>query len=406
MPGAALQNGGAPRSRGNRTMKQAQDDRLDRGEIVQRARALAPALRERAAEGEAQRRLPDRTIDDLASARVLRVCQPARFGGSELPWDALCEMAVELGRGDGSQGWVGAVYAAMAQMTALFGDEAQHEVWDRNHDTLVAGSLVPVGNRVTATAGGYRLTGKWSFCSGIHHAGWTILGELVDAGDGKREHLYFLIPAADYRIDDDWFTVGMAGTGSASVVLDDVLVPAHRVMLNRDVAAGTTPGAAVNPAPVFRMPLFGFAQLALAAAPIGAAIGMVEDFKTHIRGKSGGSTPIAGLDLLRGRISEAAAETRAATLLLLDAARNVMARLTAGAAVDDADAAVAIRDSGYAVLLAKRAAMRMFEASGGHGLYLSTPIQRAFRDVNAGANHASLAWDRSALRYAQFGLQI
>lgn len=387
-------------------MSQAHDDRLARGEIVERARALAPALRERAADGEAQRRVPDRTIDDLLGSRVLRVCQPARFGGSEEPWDALCEMAVELGRGDGSQGWVGSVYAAMAQMTALFGDAAQHEVWDRSHDTLVAGSLVPVGNRVAAVAGGYRLSGKWSFCSGIHHAGWAILGELVDIGEAKREHLYFLVPAADYRIDDDWYTVGMAGTGSASVVLDDVFVPAHRMILNRDVAAGKAPGAAVNPAPVFRMPLFGFAQLALASAPIGAAIGMVEDFKTHIRGKSGGPTPIAGLDLLRGRISEAAAETRAATLLLLDAARNVMARLASGAAVDDADAAVAMRDSGYAVLLAKRAAMRMFEASGGHGLYLSTPIQRAFRDVNAGANHASLAWDRSALRYAQFGLQI
>jgi alkylation response protein AidB-like acyl-CoA dehydrogenase len=382
------------------------DDRLDRREIVKRARALVPVLRARAADGETLRRLPDRTIDDLAKARILRVCQPARFGGSELPWDALCEMAIELGRGDGSQGWVAAVYAAMAQMTALFGDEAQHEVWDRNNDTLVAGSLVPVGNRVATVAGGYRLAGKWSFSSGVHHAGWTILGELADIGEAKREHLYFLVASAEYRIDDDWFTVGMAGTGSASVVLDDVFVPAHRVILNRDVAAGKAPGATVNPAPVFRMPLFGFAQLALAAAPIGAAIGMVEDFKTHIRGKSGGATPIAGLDLLRGRLSEAAAETRAASLLLLDAARNVMARLTEGAAVDDADAAVAMRDSGYAVLLAKRAAMRMFEASGGHGLYLSTPIQRAFRDVNAAANHASLAWDRSALRYAQFALQI
>jgi alkylation response protein AidB-like acyl-CoA dehydrogenase len=293
----------------------------------------------------------------------------------------------------------------MAQMTALFGDEAQHEVWDRDRGALIAGSLVPVGNRIETVDGGYRLSGKWSFASGVHHARWTILGETVDAGDGKREHLYFLVPAKDYRIDDDWFTVGMAGTGSASVVLEDLFVPAYRTIPNRDVALGRAPGARLNSAPVFRMPLFGFAQLSLASVPIGVAIGMVEDFGTFVGARSGGAAPVAGLDLLRGRFSEVAAETRAATLLLLDAARRIMGRLTEGIALDDADAALTLRDSAYAVLLAKRVATRVFEATGGHGLYLSTPIQRAFRDVHSAANHGSLTWDRSALRYAQSALQ-
>jgi alkylation response protein AidB-like acyl-CoA dehydrogenase len=386
-------------------MNQILEKLHDRSEIMKRAAGLAPALRERATACEKLRRVPEATIAGLVDVRLARVCQPARFGGSEQPWDALCEMAIELGRGDGSQGWVAAVYAAMAQMTALFGDEAQHEVWSIDPNTLVAGSLVPVGNRVEKIDGGYRLSGKWPFASGVHHARWTIVGELGDDGDGKREHIYFLVPVSDYRIDDDWFAIGMAGTGSASVMLDDVFVPAYRAVLNRDVALGKAPGAGVNTAPVYRMPLFGFAQLALAAAPIGVAAGMVDDFASFVRKKGGGSPPAPGLDLLRARLGEAAAETRAATLLLMGAARATMARLVDGATLGEVDAAVTLHDSAYALKLVKQASVRIFEATGGHGLDLGSFIQRGFRDVHAAANHGSLGWDRFALRYATVVLQ-
>jgi alkylation response protein AidB-like acyl-CoA dehydrogenase len=379
------------------------------------AEKLRPALRDRGAEGERLRRVPDRTIDDLVGSKLLRICQPARFGGAEKTWDALIDMGLALGPGDASQAWVAVVYAAMAQMTALFEDEAQHDVWDKNPDALIAGSLVPAGNRADKVDGGYRLSGKWQFASGVHHAGWTIVGEMADVGEGKRdegqrEHLYWLVPAADYRIDDDWHTAGLAGTGSAAVVLDEVFVPGHRTLFNRDVAIGQSPGTRVNRAPLYRMPLFGFAQQCLASVPIGAACGMVDDFRNHIRGRIArppagtAAAPAAGLDLLRSRLAESAAGTRAATLLLQDAARAVMRRLESGAALDESDAAQSMLNSGYGVMLSKRAATLMFEASGGQGLFLASPMQRAFRDVHAAANHASLGWDRSVLRYGQFAL--
>ncbi len=376
-------------------------DRLDCTEALKRAGALVPVLRERATTGDRLRRAPDQTIADMVASKLLRLCQPARFGGSELGWDALCETLIEMGRGDGSQAWVASVYAAMAYQTALFDDRAQHDVWDADADALVAGSLVPVGNRAEAVRGGYRLTGKWPFASGIHHARWAIIGETALAGGGTPEHVYFLVPGEDYRIADDWYAVGLAGTGSASLVLEDAFVPTHRCLLNRDVSLGEAPGARVNSGPVYRMPLFGFAQLVLAAVPVGVAAGMVEDFTIHIGARSGGAAPAGGLELLQARLSEAAAETHAARLLLRHAARTVMQRLAAGGRLGEADAATALRDSAYALRLAKRAASRIFEATGAHGLDLSAPIQRGFRDVHAAANHGSLGWERSALRYAR-----
>src|SRR6185437_4722101 len=119
---------------------------------------------------------------------------------------------------------------------------------------------------------------------------------------------------------------------------------------------GHAPGTRMNAHPVYRMPLFGFAQLALAAVPVGVACGMVDDFKALIRAKSSGPSPVAGIDLLYARLAEAASETHAATLLLRERARAVMKILADGGKLGDTDAAVTLRDTGYALRLAKRAA--------------------------------------------------
>jgi alkylation response protein AidB-like acyl-CoA dehydrogenase len=374
---------------------------LDRNEALTRARRLVPVLRERAPRGEALRRMPDETVADLIDSELLRLCQPARFGGSELGWDVLCESSIQLGQGDGSQAWVANIYGEHAMFVALFEDEAQHEVWDSDANTLICASIIPPRNRVEPASGGFRLSGRWSFASGVHHAAWIILGDSV-AGDVS-DHRLFLVPRADYRVDDDWHTVGMLGTGSASVVVD-AFVPAHRMVTMRDLTAGNAPGARLNTAPLYRMPLLGFAQLALAAVPIGIAIGMIEDFRRFIADRSSGPAIPLGTELLHERFAEAAAETRAGELLVMDAARKNTELLEAGARLGEDDAARTMRDGGYAVTLARRAAMHLFEVTGGHGLYLTAPLQRGFRDVLGASAHGSLGWQRNALRYAQYAL--
>lgn len=371
----------------------------DLATLLDRAAALAPTLRERAAKSEKLRRMPDETAADLIESGLLRICQPARFGGSELDWTAVCEASLALARGDCSQAWVANVYAEHAYLIALFPDAAQHEFWDPGPDTLAAASIVPHRNGIERVSDGWRLAGRWSFASGLHHASWVVVANVTEGADGRPDHHNFLIPKSDYAIDDDWYTMGMAGTGSATIVLDDAFVPDHRAVANSAIAAGRAPGAEVNGAPLYRMPFLGFAQLALCSVPVGTALGMVEDFAATL-----GDGP--GSEITGERLSEAAAETRAATLLLLDSARRNMARLAAGDALGEADAALTMRDSAYAMLLAKRAAARLFEMSGGRGQYSSSAIQRAFRDVQTSASHGSLNWPRSALRYARsVGLQ-
>ena len=378
----------------------AGSSRTIRDELVRRAAILAPLLREHAAEGERDRRVPRQTVAALRESGILRVCQPARFGGQELGWDALCELTIELARGDGSQAWVANIYAEHAMFTGLFPEQCQREVWADSQDVLISASILPQGNKIEPVEGGYRLNGRWAFASGVNHADWVMLADFVKTGAEPPVVIFLLTPAATLVIEDDWHTMGMAGTGSASVVAKDLFIPAHRSLSNLAVMAGEAPGTAFNPAPVYRMPIMAYAQLALAAVPIGVAAGMVDDFTAFIKGRA--QAP-AG-ELLQEVLAEASAAVHAARLLVVERARHNMDVLAEGGRLVEADAAISMRDSGYAIQLTRRAAQRLFEATGGHGLYLSAPMQRAFRDVMGGGAHGSLNWPRSALRYAKAAL--
>ncbi len=247
--------------------------------------------------------------------------------------------------------------------------------------------------------GGYVLNGRWMFASGVTYSGWTIVGGFVPRDNGTRQHHFFLVPAADRTLIDDWDAMGMAGSGSMSFDLKDAFVPDHRVLDASLVQAGNPPGARVNEETLHRMPIIGFTGTVLVSVSIGAAMGMVRDFETLLRERAGRGPAKPGLEDLQSRLAEAGAETECARLLILDAARRNTARLRAGEKLDEADASLTARNSAYAAKLAKQAASRLFEVAGGSGLNQSNHLQCAFRDVYAGTAHGTLNWGRSAVRY-------
>jgi alkylation response protein AidB-like acyl-CoA dehydrogenase len=375
-------------------------DRPTPEDIVGRAKALAPKLRERSERAEELRRVPDETIADLVESRLPRICQPARYGGYELGWDTLCASSMELAQGCGSQAWVASVYAEHACLAGMFADEAQRDLWGKDPAALISSSYAPQGT-VEAVSDGYVLSGRWTFSSGVHHAGWTVLGGLVRHAGVPPEHHFFLVPKSDRRIVDDWRTIGMAGTGSSSFELDKAFVPRHRSLPNRLIAEGRAPGAQVNAAPVFRMPVLGYANTALCAVCVGTAEGLVAAFGDGLRGRYKDPLPHGAENQLT-RLAEAGAEVRAARLLVLAAARGFMAKLAAGETLAESDAATTGRDASFAAVLARRAATRVFEATGGHGLFHGNRLQRGFRDVFAGTAHIALNWDRASASYGRF----
>jgi alkylation response protein AidB-like acyl-CoA dehydrogenase len=327
------------------------------------------------------------------------MCQPKRFGGLELPWDALVEVAIELGKGCGSQAWVADVFAEHNCHLGHFPDEAQHDVWDDNPEALISTCYAPMG-KAEPVDGGWNLSGRWGFSSGVDHSAWSLLGAMIPDEQGPSQ-TFLLVPAKDRTILDTWHTLGLAGTGSNDIVIEDVFVPAHRVLNSRDSAAGKSPGSAVNTNPLYKMPHIGFAQPTLAGVAVGVAAGAVQDFEEMLRTRKVRGKPLAELTNLQLRLAEASAEVEAARLLCLTTAQDNMAIVSAGEVLDLADLGRSRRNAAYAVKLAKSAVQGVFEATGGSGIYEGAPIQRAFRDVQAAASHIALGWDLSAMIYGK-----
>ncbi len=369
--------------------------------ILNRARALVPALRERAEEGNSQRRAPDATIGDYVDARFVRLCQPRRFGGYEQPFSAISDLVMELARGDGSQAWVADVYSEHVYMLSLFPDQAQHDVWDENPNALISASIVPFGNSVKKVDGGYVLSGRWPFCSGLHHSHWTLVGENIRDDDGKAWHHFFLVPAKERKSIDDWNVLGLAGTGSASILLEDVFVPEHRVLRNADAAVGKSPGASINTSPVYRMPIVGYTLNGLGSVTTGIVTAMVDDFAKYVSSSARRPFPPPGLANLTERLAESAVEADAAALMIRRTNMRTDAKLLSGETLTEDDTALNVRDVAWANMLARRAATRMFEVCGAHGLFLPGPLQRAFRDIYAAGVHRALNWDTAAMRYGK-----
>ena len=378
-------------------------------EYLQRVRALIPAIRERALPAERLRRLPDETFADFQDAGLFRCLQPKRYGGFELDPGTLYQAVMEIGAVCGSTAWILGVIGIHNWHLALFARQAQDDVWGKDTGIQVSTSLAPTGT-VTRVDGGFRLRGRWSFSSGCDFCQWAALGGLVPPlGDGDAPDMRtFLVPRSDYTIDDTWYAVGLCGTGSKDVVVDDAFVPEYRTHSYRDAFYLTNPGAAVNDAPLYRLP-FGLVFPACISSPaIGVALGALEAFRdqTTIRISPRDRSRVAEDPFAQLALAEAAAEVTAARDRLLGNFAEAMRTVREETALSLAQRARYRWDTAKAVDRSVRAVDRLFEASGGRGVFLDNPIQRAWRDVHAIRAHAGNNLERAAFVFgrSEFGL--
>jgi len=378
-------------------------------EYLQRVRALIPAIRERALPAERLRRLPEETFAEFQEAGLFRCLQPKRYGGYELDPGTLYQAVMEIGAVCGSTAWILGVIGIHNWHLALFASQAQDDVWGKDTGIQVSTSLAPTGT-VTRVDGGFRLRGRWSFSSGCDFCQWAALGGLVPPlGDGDPPDMRtFLVPRSDYTIDDTWYAVGLCGTGSKDVVVDDAFVPEYRTHSYRDAFYLTNPGATVNDAPLYRLP-FGLVFPACISSPaIGVALGALEAFRdqTTIRISPRDRSRVAEDPFAQLALAEAAAEVTAARDRLLGNFAEAMRTVRDGTALSLAQRARYRWDTAKAVDRSVRAVDRLFEASGGRGVFLDNPIQRAWRDVHAIRAHAGNNLERAAFVFgrSEFGL--
>jgi resorcinol 4-hydroxylase (FADH2) len=375
-------------------------------------RRLLPAIRAKASETERARRVPDEHVEALREIGFFRLVQPAVFGGDEREFAVLADLIMDIAQACASTAWVCGLLSAHQWMLGLFAAEAQADVWGKNPNALLCGSYAPACNAIGDT-GGYRLSGRWSFASGCDNSQWAFCAARLPANDtGASAPAFFLVPCHDYAIDDTWDTIGLAGTGSKTLVLDNVFVPAHRLLLFSDAAAGRSPGGRLYANSLFAIPIYCQLSPCLAAAGVGAAMGALEDFiaatgQRLTRGSvTGGNNRMAEFPTVQIKVAEAAASIDAARFILLRDFEAIAREIREKGEATTERRVTNRRGQAFAVNLAVRAVDIVNAATGGNGLAMSNPIQRAWRDVNAVGRHVSLNWDSVGAMYGQMALGL
>ncbi|GAA5169422.1 flavin-dependent monooxygenase [Pseudonocardia eucalypti] len=378
--------------------------------VIAAVRDLLPVFRERAQDAEDARRLSEESVKALQEAGVFRLLQPKRFGGYEADPVTFYEAIRLIAGACGSTGWVASVLGVHPWQLALFPARAQQDVWGDDPHTRMSSSYAPTGKAKLAE-NGYWLSGRWNFSSGCDHASWVLLGGIVTNDEGQMvDFKTFLLPREDYTIDDVWDTVGLRGTGSNDIVVDDVFVPAHRSLSFADTSRCRCPGQKENDGPLYKLPFGSVFSYTITTPIIGMATGAYEAHLEYMRarirvsyGSKASEDPFAQV-----RIADAGAEIDAAWLALEHNMTQLMGHARAGEPMPMPLRLRIRRDQVRGTGRSIAAVDKLFENSGGKALRVGTPIQRFWRDAHAGRVHAINDPERAMSLFGagEFGLPI
>ncbi|HEY3013885.1 MAG TPA: flavin-dependent monooxygenase [Nocardioides sp.] len=380
-------------------------------EVLDGVRDLLPTIRERADDAERLRVLPEATVKDLEATGFFRLLQPRRYDGFEADVIDFYTAVRDIAGACGSTGWVASVVGVHPWQVALFAEEAQDAVWGSDTTTRLSSSYAPTGRAVVAE-GGYQLSGKWSFSSGCDHASWVLLGGLVFDAEGQVvDFKTFLLPREQYQIVDVWNVVGLRGTGSNDIVVEETFVPEAFTLSMSDTGRCRGPGQAVNTGDLYKLPFHSVFTSTITTPIVGMAYGAyaehVEMQQRRVRaayvGEKASVDPFAAV-----RIARASGEIDAAWALLVNNIREEQALVARGEQIPLSLRLKVRRDQVLGTQRAIDAIDELFEASGGRALAEGTYLQRAWRDAHAGRVHAANDPERALQLYgaAEFGHKI
>ncbi|BEK88050.1 flavin-dependent monooxygenase [Nocardia seriolae] len=315
-----------------------------------------------------------------------------------------------LSRACGSTGWVSSVLGVHPWHIALFDQQAQQEVWGENREALVCSSYAPMGGGLRVE-GGYRVSGAWKYSSGCDHGDWALVGGPVLADgapvmiDGLPLFGSFLIPKSDFTIDHVWDTFGLAGTGSNTLVVQDVFVPEYRFLSFQAMNDGSMPGAQVNTEPLYRMPWGTIMPTGISAPVLGMAEG-ARDFYVEYqreRWRVGFAGEQAKHDpYITERVGRVTSDIDASWRQLSGHIVEEYETILAGQEVSIDTRLDARRDQVRATQRCVAAIDVFMESAGAAALSKGTPLQRLFRDARAARVQATNEAERVYDMYGKY----
>lgn len=339
---------------------------------------------------DADRVLAPQVARALVADGFARHFVPTAWGGDAGTAEQLLEITALVGAECTSAAWCGALAAGAARMGAYLPERGQAELWSEGPDVLVAGALIPQGiaERIDT---GWRLQGRWEWTSGVDHAGWALVAASVP-GNGSPSTRFLALPRHDFRVEDTWFNTGMRGTGSNTLVVDDVVVPFHRTFDREDMLAGRSVGSTAH---CHVAPLRAISGLLFAAPALGAARGALRAWSAGAAVPTRSGPAAADKPSAQMVAARSASETDAAELLL----RRVAAVVDRGAPPRPEEVVRGAHDCAVATDLLVGVAERLFRTAGSRGQQATRPLQRFWRDVHCLSSHVALQLEPSGVAY-------
>jgi 3-hydroxy-9,10-secoandrosta-1,3,5(10)-triene-9,17-dione monooxygenase len=379
--------------------------------LIERAEALIPALRERSAATGTERRPSEETRCEIKRSGIVQLLQPARYGGAEARLRTGVDILAAIGRGCGSTAWIVVQNILHNLMIASWPEDAQDVVWKETPDVLVSGILIPGIGKCRAVRDGYVVSGRWPFVSGVNIADWLIVSA-AGTGDGSgADDRHFLVPRHEVRILDTWYAIGLKGSASNDVILEDVFVPGHMsVTMEQLKGHGTGPGLRINAAPVHQIPPYALFGAYIGSAALGIAQAAVDEYIGQVRGRIAtmSGARMGSYTTQQVKVAEAQSAVIAARRLLISICDEAQEAVEAGRVTTVEDRTRYRALATYAGKLSASAVNLVIEAAAGSAIYERNPLSRFATDMLVANRHTTQNWDVNASAYgrALLGLAV
>ncbi len=350
-----------------------------------RIQSLQAMLRANTGKARSERRVPAENIQALQQAGFFLALQPARWGGYELDPQDFFRMQLAIAESCMSTAWAGGIIAVHAFQIALMDERAQQDVWGEDIHTRISSAYAPMG-KVEPVAGGFRFSGRWGWSSGCDHCSWALLGGILPDGTYRT----FLVPRSDYRIEDTWHSMGLQGTGSNDIVVEDAFVPDYRTHKQSDGFQGTNPGVHQDSAALYHLP---WAQLfirVVSTPAIGAARHALDLYTALVKGKASGDvTKLAQDSGTQMRIAAAKNTIEEMTIVLLANFDAMMSTLRAGGTIDLEDRILYRYQASLVIEKSIEVVDSLFSSAGGSSVFHGSAIQQCFLDIHTARAHVA-----------------
>lgn len=362
-------------------------------DFVAAVERILPTVRAGRDLSERQGKVAEASVQAMEEIGVFRALTPLQWGGLEMDPAGFFEGIIRLGAADPSAAWIGGQLTIHSFEIALMDERMQREFWGDSPDTRASSSYAPLG-KAEPVEGGHVLNGTWTFSSGIDHATWVILG--------GRHHNY-VVPTAELSIDHaSWDVQGLKGTGSKSVTLSGVFVPAHRVHSLEDHYHDREPGLALNNRPLYRMSWRGLFNAIMPNSAIGMAQGALDELIAQTKqrcGQQGSGSPVVNNPFMQMRLAKALTQVRGVRLRQIDNWRALFELACRNEQPSRVERMRARYEASDAVGVCFEAFCDMWPHAGAGAVATRNPLQNAFRDLMAMRNHGSAGRDTAAGMY-------